>query len=69
MAFPTGQWRIQGWGPGAGPPPLFLEQTETRRAEKTLGVDPPPPLSKGLVDRTSPLSQGLDPALLAIHYA
>ena len=28
-----GQWRIQGRGPGAPPPtPLFLDQTEARRA-------------------------------------
>ena len=33
---------------GPGPPPLFLDQTEVRRAEK---IFPPP------------LSQGLDPAL------
>ena len=62
MAFPTGQWRIQGRGPGAGPPPLFLVQTEARRAEKIF-------FSKGLNDRASPLSQDLDPAPQAIHGA
>ena len=33
------QWRIQGRGP---PPPLFLDKTEARRAEKTF-LRPPPP--------------------------
>ena len=61
----TYQWRIKGRGPGSSPPPLFLDQTEARRAEKKifetglplyLGVwktAPPPP----------PLSEGLDPPL------
>ena len=63
----TGQWRIQGRGPGGGggggggggwgtappPPPLLLYQTEAQRAEKNL-PPPHPPF----------LSQGLDPALL-----
>ena len=35
---------------GRGPPPLFLDQTEVRGAEKTYFLRPPPP----------PLSQGLD---------
>ena len=31
------QWRIQGRGPaGQAPSPLFLDQTEARRAEKIL---------------------------------
>ena len=38
------QWRIQGRGPGARPPPLFLGQSEARRAEKIRGWIPPPPL-------------------------
>ena len=58
--------------PGEGPgPPLFLDQTEGRRAEKIFFCDRPPPLSQGLDDRPStpylgvwmtapPLSQGLD---------
>ena len=37
-------------------PPLFLDQTETQRAEKNFLADRPPPLSKGLYDRASPLS-------------
>ena len=56
------QWRIQG----RGPPPLFLDQTEARRAEKIFGETTLPPLSKGLDDRAPPLSQGLDPALKCI---
>ena len=46
------QWRIQGKDPG-GPPPLFLDQTEARRAENCLGR-PDAPLSKGLDDRPPP---------------
>ena len=30
------QWRIQGRGPGGPGLPLFLDQTETRRAEKNF---------------------------------
>ena len=60
------QWRIQGRNPGGPAPPLFLDQTEARRAEELFFGDllpphliygsrwPPPP---------PPLSQGLDPAL------
>ena len=48
-------------------PPLFLDQTEARRAEKKIwGTTPPPPTFPYLrVWMTSPpcLSQGLDPAL------
>ena len=52
-----------GEGTG-GAAPLFLDQTEAWRAEKTFWR-PPPPFSKGLDDRHPPLvSQGLDPALL-----
>ena len=33
------QWRIQGRGPGGPPPPvLFLDQTETWRAENEWQV-------------------------------
>ena len=56
-----------GKGPGGPAPPSFLDQT------KILGGHRPPHspslLSKGLDDRASPLSQGLDPALQAIHDA
>ena len=46
--------------PGEPPtsPPLFLDQTEVRRAEKIFWGDPPPPLPKGLDDQVPPLSQG-----------
>ena len=51
---------------GARVPQLFLDQTVARGAEKIFFWNPPPPplpLSKGLDDRATPLSQGLDPAL------
>ena len=43
---------LQGRDPG-GLLPLFLDQTEERRAEKNFGDCPPPPLSQGLDDRVS----------------
>ena len=45
------QWRIPGRGPG---PPLCLDKTEARRAEKiVLGVRPPPsPASPRLISRS-----------------
>ena len=45
-----------GEGPGGPPPPLFLDQTEARRAKKNCWRPPlpPPPLSKGLDDRPFP---------------
>ena len=51
--------------PGQGPPPLCLDQTDARRAEKNFFGDlsPPPPLSQGLDDRP-PLSEGLDSPML-----
>ena len=59
------QWRIQGRGPRGPSYPLFLDQTETRRAENFFFWRPaPPPLSKGLDNLDPSLSQGLDPALL-----
>ena len=69
------QWRIQGMDPGsrgAMVPLLFLDKNEARRAEKMLGgpppSPPPPPSEKILDDRTSPLSQGLDTALLDVMF-
>ena len=54
------QWRIQ-W---RACPPLFLDKTEARRAEKNLGRPPPPRLSRGLGDGgPTPLFIGLDLAL------
>ena len=64
-------------GERPAPPPSFLQQTETRKAEKKFGGNRPPflsNLSKSLDDRPAPplpspplpspsLSQGLDPAL------
>ena len=45
------QWQIQGRGPGGPGSPLFLDQSEARRAEKFFLENP------------HPLSQGLDTAL------
>ena len=42
------RWRIRE---GGRAPPLFLDQTEARRAKKKFLGDPPPPLSNGLDDR------------------
>ena len=66
------QQRIQR---GARPlPPLFLDQTEARRAEKKLGGHPPSshfPLYKGLDDLPSPLisrsGSGTEMAFTAIR--
>ena len=55
-------------GEGSGPgPPLFLDQTEVRRAEKQFLWDRAPP-SQSLDDRASPLSEGLDPPLTMVHF-
>ena len=45
---------------------LVLDKNEARRAEKKLG--PPPPPEKILDQRASPLSQGLDSALLDVMF-
>ena len=47
-------------------PPLFLAQTEARRAEKNVGDRPPPPtsLSQGLDDRAPLFPEGLYPSLI-----
>ena len=54
-------------GPGGGRlPPLLLDQTEARRAEKVFFKTAPPALSQGLGDRPHPpppLSEALDPSL------
>ena len=43
IGFVRKQWRIQGRGRGTRLPPLFLDQTDARRAEKKHFGDPPPP--------------------------
>ena len=40
--------------PGEPPPPLFLDQTEARRAEKIVSETAPPLFSKGLNDPPPP---------------
>ena len=65
--YNTNQWRIQGRGPRGLGPPLYLDQTEARKAEKYFFGRPPPLLSQGLDDHppTPPLlSEGLHPPLL-----
>ena len=47
---------------------LFLDKNEARRAEKKLGPPLPPPPEKILDQRASPLSQGLDSALLDVMF-
>ena len=56
------QWRIQGRGQGDVPPPLFLDQTEARGAEKNFFGDPPPPYLRVWMT-PPPFSEGLDPPL------
>ena len=51
-----------GEGPG-GPPPLVLDQTEARRAEKIFFLRPSPPVISGSDDRALPLPEGLNPPL------
>ena len=51
------QWRIRGRGPG-GPAPLFLDQTEVRRAEKKIWDCPPPPYLRVWMTGP-PFSEGL----------
>ena len=49
------QWRIQARGPGGAGPPLFLNQTKARRAQKMF-LETAPPFSKGMDARApSPL--------------
>ena len=55
-----------GEGPGGPRAPLFLDQTEARRAEKKRFLEIAPPLSQRLDDPPhppSPLSEGLAPPL------
>ena len=48
------QWRVQGRGRGHLGLPLFLDQAEARRAEKSFLGDRPPSLSEGLDDPQPP---------------
>ena len=51
--FRSGRSRRGAWG-ALQPPPLFLDQTEARIAEKIFETAPPP-LSQGLDDPSPPL--------------
>ena len=52
-------------GTRGGPaPPLFLDQTEARRAEKFFWETGPPSLCQGLDYWAPPLSEGLDSPLI-----
>ena len=53
-------------GPGA-PPPLFLDQTEARKAEKCFFGDHPPFTYLRIWMIGPPLSEGLDPALTRLY--
>ena len=54
-----------GGSRGGGAPPLFLDQTEFRKAEKKIFVTGPPPyLRVSMIAPPPPLSYGLDPPLL-----
>ena len=58
-----------GGGPGGSATPLFLDQTEARRAEKIFFWRPAPHLYLRVWMTTPPppphpLSEGLDPALI-----
>ena len=64
------QWRIQGKDPGGAGHPLFLDQTETRKAEKFfLETGSPLPHLRVWRTWTPPplLSQGLDLELLCTY--
>ena len=51
-----------GEGPGGTGLPLFLDETETRRAEKKFFSRPPPsPYLRVWMTGPPPLSKGLDP--------
>ena len=53
-----------GEGPGGpAPPPLFLDQTEARGAEKIFFGDPPPYLRVWMTPPPPFFSEGLDPPL------
>ena len=53
----SGGFRGGAW---LGPPPLILDQTEARRAEKKFFLEPGQGQGQGLDDRAPPLSEGRD---------
>jgi len=57
----TIQWQIQGRGPGGLGPPLNFKPKA--KGPKKIFVKTWPPLSQGLDNRASTLSEGLDPPL------
>ena len=57
------KWQIQGRAPGGPGPPLFLDQTEARRAKKKFLGDRFPPFLRVWMTGPTPLSQGLYLAL------
>ena len=62
------QWRIQGRGLGGLGPPLFLDQTEARRAEKNCFGDQTPHPYLWVLMTGPALSEGVDPPLIATSY-
>ena len=64
----TGDWS-RGGTRAPPPPSLFLDQTEARRTEKSLGETGPPFIQgSGWPPPSPPLSQGLDAALRTIKF-
>ena len=57
-----------GEGPQGGCPPLFLDQTEARRAEKNCFGDQTPPPYLWVLMTGPALSEGLDLPLIATSY-
>ena len=58
----SGQWWVQG--KGLAGPPLFLDQTEAQRTDKTFFLRlGPPPYLRVWMTAPPPLSEGLDLSL------
>ena len=53
---------------GPAPPPLFLDQTEARKAEKIIFLRPGPSPYLSVWMTVPPLSGGLDPPLFTFQY-
>ena len=68
LSFPVADPGEEPGGGGASLLPLFLDTTEARRPKRFLLETAPPRLSKGLdaFRPPTPLSQGLDPALISV---